>query len=209
MYEDITGIILAGGKSSRMGENKALMKIGNRLVIEKLTDLMTSLFQNVIIIANDSAPYNFLQLPIYSDIFPNKGPLTGIHTGLTYSKTHENFIIPCDTPLLTPEIIRYIANFKTNKPITIPKCDGYIQQLIGRYRKECAHLAKQILLSNQLLLNNKCMVLEFIEKAGGEIIEIESLPFYKKGAFYNMNRPDDYKILVTVLNKNVENIAPK
>jgi len=69
MYKDVTGIILSGGKSSRMRENKSLLKIGERTIIERVWDLMKSLFNEVILITNVAADYKFLNIPIFEDIF--------------------------------------------------------------------------------------------------------------------------------------------
>jgi len=75
MYFDITGIILAGGKSSRMGNNKSFLKLGHKLIIELITDLMKSLFNEVIIITNTPNEYEFLKLVMYKDIYVGKGVL--------------------------------------------------------------------------------------------------------------------------------------
>ena len=91
MYTDITGIILAGGKSTRMGANKSFLKIGEQTVIERITYLMKSVFTNVIIISNTPDEYIFLNLPIYEDVYKGKGPLAGIHSGLKNSDTQKNF----------------------------------------------------------------------------------------------------------------------
>ena len=145
MYNDVTGIILSCGKGSRMGGNKSLLKIGEMTIIERVRDLMQSLFKEVILITNDSADYKFLNIPLFEDLFKHKGPLAGIHSGLTHSSTEQNFIISCDLPFITKEMIKYIVDYKTKKLITIAKADGYIQQLAGKYSKECAYEAEQFL----------------------------------------------------------------
>ena len=118
MYNDITGIILSGGKSTRMGENKSLMKINGKTIIEHVNDLIQSLFSNVILISNNPDEYEFLGIKIYKDIFPGMGPLAGIHSGLKNSSTQKNFIISCDIPLMTPEMIKTIPS-KTNAKFSV------------------------------------------------------------------------------------------
>ena len=207
MYNDVTGIILSGGKSSRMGGNKSLLKIGEMTIIERVRDLMQSLFKEVILITNDPADYKFLNIPIFEDLFKYKGPLAGIHSGLTHSSTEQNFIISCDLPFITKEMIKYIVDYKTKKLITIAKADGYIQQLAGKYSKECAYEAEKIL--NKVLSkkkednkkkNKSISALKLIEKIGAEIISIESLPFYDEKIFLNMNEIEDYNLLLKKLN---------
>jgi len=209
MYKDVTGIILSGGKSSRMGKNKSLLKIGNETIIEKVRDLMKSLFKEVILITNDPADYKLLNIPIFEDLFKSKGPLAGIHSGLTHSSTENNFIISCDVPFITPEMIKYLVDFKTEKLITVAKSNGYIQQLAGRYAKECDYEAEKIL-SDQLSVEAKggnqkkknISVLKLINKVGAEIIHAESLPFYKKKIFFNMNEVEDYNLLLERIYSN-------
>ena len=85
MYKDITGIILSGGKSTRMGSNKSLLKVGNMTVIERVRNLLQGIFKNVILITNDPEDYKFLGLPMFEDVYRHKGPLAGIHSGLVHS----------------------------------------------------------------------------------------------------------------------------
>jgi molybdopterin-guanine dinucleotide biosynthesis protein A len=202
MYDNITGIILSGGKSSRMGENKSLMKIKGKTIIEHVKLLMQSLFNEVILITNDQHEYEFLGLKMFSDIFLRMGPLAGIHSGLFNSLTQKNFIISCDIPLMTPEMIKYLVDFKTDKPVTIAKADGYLQQLCGVYDKICLPFAEEILsnknTSEVRTTDQKkrgCTVLELINLTGAEIIQAESLPFYVKDTFFNMNKRDDFYIV--------------
>ncbi len=206
MYKDITGIILSGGKSSRMGVNKSLLKVGEKTIIERMRDLMQSLFKVVILITNESADYKFLNIPIFEDLFKQKGPLGGIHSGLTHSSTESNFIISCDLPFITKEMIKYIVDFKTEKLLTIVKADGYLQQLAGKYSKDCVYEAEKILkdeLSSEkkdvIQKNRNISVLELIDKIGAEIISAESIPFYKKEIFFNMNDVEDYNLMLEKL----------
>ena len=206
MYDDITAIILSGGKSLRMGTNKSFLKIGDKTVIERMRDLLQSIFKDVILITNEPSDYKFLGLPIYEDVFRHRGPLAGIHSGLKHSKTDINFIISCDLPLMTKEMINYLIEYKSDKLITVAKADGFIQQLAGKYSKECLSPSEKIL---KELVNNenrnvvqkkrKCNVLSLIDLIGAEIIPAESLPFYNEDLYFNMNRTEDYNLLLNKL----------
>jgi molybdopterin-guanine dinucleotide biosynthesis protein A len=203
MHNPVTAIILSGGKSSRMGRNKALLKIGDKTIIERVRDQMQKIFKDVILITNTPDEYKFLDLPIYEDIYKHQGPLAGIHSGLLNSETDTNFIISCDLPLISKEMIEYLVEFKTNKLITIAKVNGYVQQLAGIYFKECLVTAEKIL-KEQVRLKNKnteqkkrdCSALRLINWIGAEIISAESLSFYKEDLYFNMNRAADYNLLV-------------
>ncbi|GBD87252.1 putative molybdenum cofactor guanylyltransferase [bacterium BMS3Abin03] len=209
MYNDITGIILSGGKSSRMGENKSLMKIDGVTVIERVVNLMLSLFSKVILITNSPNDYKFLKLPIYKDIYPYRGPLAGIHSGLYHSTTNINFIISCDIPLMIDEMIKYIIEFNTDKPINICKADGFIQQLVGLYSKSVLPAAEKLLLESteeesrhKKQTKRKCKVLSLIDVVGAEIIDAEKLQFYKEDIFFNMNKPEDYYRVLKIISSN-------
>jgi len=207
MYKDVTGIILSGGKSSRMVENKSFLKIGDITIIERVRDLMQSIFDEVILITNDPADYKFLNIPIFEDLFKHKGPLAGIHSGLTHASSENNFIISCDLPFITPEMIKYLVDYKTEKLITVVKADGYIQQLAGKYSKDCVYEVEKFL-NEQLRSERKGInqkkrnisAIKLIEQVGAEIISAESLSFYKKEIFFNMNDVEDYNLLLERLN---------
>lgn len=206
MYDDINAVILSGGKSTRMGTNKSLLKIGENTVIERMNDLLQSIFKDVILITNEPEDYKFLGVPIYEDVFRHRGPLAGIHSGLKHSKTNINFIISCDLPFMTKEMINYLIEYKTDKLITVAKADGYIQQLAGKYSKECISPAENILKKvvnnenrNVIQKKRKCNVLSLIDVVGAEIIPAESLTFYNEDLYFNMNRSEDYNLLLKKL----------
>ena len=206
MYDDITAVILSGGKSSRMGTNKSFLKIGDKTIIERLRDLLQSMFNDVILITNEPDDYKFLGLPIYEDIFRHRGPLAGIHSGLKHSKTNLNFIISCDLPFMTKEMINYLIDYKTDKLITVAKADGFIQQLAGKYSKECLSPSEKILkegINNEnrdvVQKKRKCNVLSLMDLVGAEIISVESLPFYNEDLYFNMNHTEDYNLLLNKL----------
>ena len=204
--EKITAIILSGGKSSRMGENKSLMKLGNNTVIERVVKLMQTLFPEVILITNTPEEYKFIEIPIYRDIYINRGPIAGIHSGLLNSKTENNFIISCDIPLITSEIINYIVDFETQSPITVCKADGFIQQLAGKYSKSILPEIENILgLQREEKLSpnmkkKRYSLLSLLEIVGAEVIEANDLDFYKEGTFLNMNRQEDYNKILDEIN---------
>ena len=198
MYFDITGIILSGGKSSRMGENKSLLKIGNKTIIERIVELMKDIFSENIIITNTPDEYKFLQLPLYEDIYKWKGPLAGIHSGLTYSKTEKNFVISCDTPLMTKEMIQYIVNFQTRKPIVFCRAAGYRQPLIGVYKKQIIIEIEKFLSDNDETTDKSFH--HFLKKVNAEIIDPQDLLFYKDELFFNVNSPDDYTTILSKYN---------
>ncbi|HEY3249695.1 MAG TPA: molybdenum cofactor guanylyltransferase [Ignavibacteria bacterium] len=206
MYNDITGIILCGGKSSRMGINKAFLKLGESYIIEIISKLMNELFGRVIAITNEPELYKFLNIELFEDIYKDKGPLGGIHSGLIHSMTEKNFIISCDMPLISKETIKFITDFQSEKCIKVPFADGYIQQLCGVYSTKCLSLIEEIFNEDDNQMNGKkCMVLQLVEREGSEIINIEKeINGYKPNTFFNMNDMNQYEEAESIFEKGLD-----
>lgn len=209
MYNNITGIILSGGKSKRMGLNKSFLKIGEMTIIERTADLMKSLFDRVLLITNTPQEYKVLGFEIFEDVYKNVGPLAGIHSGLLHSLTEKNFIISCDMPLIDKGVIDFIINYETDKLITITKADGFIQQLCGLYSKQVLPEIVKLLEVDSIKtisdLQGKCgcKVLQVVKNTNAEIIDIANeYAGYKEGMFLNMNRLEDFEIVKKKLVRN-------
>jgi len=111
---NITGIILAGGKSSRMGQDKGLKIHDGIPFIQHILKAM-NLVTNEILIVTDNVRYKTFGYPCVSDMIPNKGPVGGIYTGLTYTKTSLNLVLSCDIPFITaPVLENLIADYDPN-----------------------------------------------------------------------------------------------
>jgi len=193
MYSDITGVILAGGKSSRMGVNKSFLKLGNQTIIERIVDLMKSIFNEVIIVTNTPDEYKFLNLPLYEDIYKWKGPLAGIHSALIHSQTEKIFVLSCDVPLMSKEMIEYIIEYKTDKSIVFCEAAGYHQPLVGVYSKKILSEIEKFISNNEM--SDKSFH-QFLKIVDAEIIHPEKLSFYNDEIFFNVNRPEDYELIV-------------
>lgn len=201
MRKDITGIILSGGKSSRMQTNKALLKLGNYSVIEIIANKMRSVFSEVIVSANELPDFAFLNMPIIQDEFIGRGSLAGIHTALKTSKTERNFLISCDMPLISTELINYLISINSDKAILLPKVNGRIQQLCGVYSKSIIKEIENIFKLYETDKNIKGSVYELIENVPTEFIDVEHLPFYDENIFLNMNSPKDYEYIKNIFEK--------
>lgn len=202
MYKDITGIILSGGKSSRMGSNKALLQIGNETIIKRITSLMQSIFGNVIIVTNTPEVYKFLNIPLYEDIYKNKGPLSGIHSGLVHSSTKENFFISCDLPLISKELIEYIIEFESDKSIKYCIASGHQHYLAGVYSKNLLPEIEKIINVSPKQSEKKEHKFSFknlLMNIDAEIINLNHLSFYNDDLFFNLNTPKDFEHLKEII----------
>lgn len=198
MRKDITGIILCGGKSSRMQTNKALLKLGDKSVIEIILKEMRKVFEEVIISANDCEDFEFLNIPIIKDCYKNHGPLGGIYSAIKESGTEKNFITTCDLPLITHQIIEYISINSSEKEIIVPTVKGLPQRLFGLYNKSLIEKIEQIVKLSETDRNIKGSIYELHQRVSVELVEVANLPFYNENIFYNMNSPADYKLIKNI-----------
>jgi molybdopterin-guanine dinucleotide biosynthesis protein A len=202
VYTDITGIILSGGKSSRMGTDKALLKLGDESIIERMTKLMKSIFNQVFIVTNTPDDYRYLRVPLYEDIHKHKGPLSGIHSGLVHSSTNKNFFISCDLPLVSEELIKYIIEFKSDKLTRYCFASGRNHYLAGIYRKELLPEIERIFASGASSSEKKDQqfsIQNLLKNIETEAIQIENLPFYNDELFFNLNTQEDLDQLNRIL----------
>lgn len=135
--KNITGIILAGGKSSRMGTDKGFVFYKDKKFIEHIIDAVQNLVDEIIIISNHKN-YNQFGFKRFEDLIKNAGPLAGIYTGLHYSKTENNLVVSCDVPLINKDVLQKLTNQinDTNEVIQL-QSNGKNMPLIAIYKKSC------------------------------------------------------------------------
>ena len=124
---DITGCIIAGGKSKRVAQDKRTYIFKGKSLIEHVIDALGKVFETNIIIANDIELFSELGLPVYPDIIPNLGPLGGIYTALNHTKTRRIFCIASDMPYLSPDFIRYMTSIRGKYDIIVPYINNYYE----------------------------------------------------------------------------------
>jgi len=147
-----TGVILSGGLNTRFdGENKAFISVGGRRIIDRLLDVFSDLFDEIILVTNH--PELFLQwdLAIVTDIFDLRSSLTGIHTGLFYSNNPYAFFSACDTPFLKKELVEILVKQIEQKiDIIMPETAAGFEPLCAIYSKRCLKAAEDHLKANKV-----------------------------------------------------------
>lgn len=134
--KNITGIILAGGKSSRMGADKGFLLLNEKSFIQYSIDALKPLVSKIIIVS-DNADYDAFGLKRVNDVTKNAGPVAGICSGLEASSTEFNLILSCDIPLITSEILqKLIDNIDKVSQIIQIESNGKSMPLIALYKKE-------------------------------------------------------------------------
>ena len=176
----ITGIVLAGGKSSRMGYDKGLAKVGERKMIELVIQSLKKVCDTIIIISNTNA-YNDLNIPVYVDLIKDCGPIGGIFTGLFHSQTDHNLIVACDMPFVSDKLLNNIINHCENNQIVIPSIKNQLEPLCGYYHKN-------ILLEIKSFVDDEEYSVHKIIKH----FKYEAIPFDSNSILLtNVNTPDE------------------
>ena len=183
---DITGAILAGGESSRMGQDKALLELDRKSFIQRIAEVLQEVVECVIIVSDHGERYGFLRLPIYEDIYKNCGPLAGIHSALTNATTEGVFIVSCDMPFLSPEVIRYVIDSKSCDDVTLLSTRNGFQPLCGLYKRGCLPTIEDHLKQGQ------CSVLQCLQEMQTTTLspQFTNIPH----PLMNVNTPGDYEL---------------
>lgn len=131
----ITGLLLTGGASSRMGQNKALLDIDGKKLIERVVQALSAVTDTILIVANDAEPYHFLNLPIVPDIEKGYGPLMGLYSGLKAIRSELAVLAAVDMPFLSPDFLRYLLTLAPDYDVVIPNAYDRLHPLCAIYRR--------------------------------------------------------------------------
>jgi molybdopterin-guanine dinucleotide biosynthesis protein A len=186
-------VILAGGKSSRMGEPKALVVFDGLPLIAHLVSLLRSCFAKIIIVAAPQQKLPELSALLVRDELPFKGPVAGIYYGLRAAAAEFAFVTSCDAPFLNLALIRFLTTRIADCDVVVPYWQNRFQPLHAVYRVSVAPL-----LAQQLERDELRPVALFDRVRTSQIHEDEIRRFDPDGlSFVNMNTPQDYQAALT------------
>ncbi len=188
----MNAVILVGGKSSRMGSNKAFLELKGKTFIELQIELLRKMFDEIFISANTSAEYEYLDLSIFKDVYPGKGPLGGIYTSLINSSSLHTFMLACDMPFVEPELIKHLKDLTKEYDVVIPKSEKGLEPLHAFYSKNCIDPIKRSLDENNL------RIISFLQHVNVKVVELGGLASsdHFKSSIKNLNTMDDYKDVI-------------
>jgi len=146
---DITGIVLAGGKSSRMGLDKGLIKMNHQTFIEVVINAMKPLVGEIIIVSNNSDYDKYGCLRI-NDLIKDSGPIAGLYSGLCFSQSDYNLVLSCDIPFIKTDVLKYLfIDEYTKYDVVQLKSNKKTMPLIAIYHKKCLTTCLTLLRSNE------------------------------------------------------------
>ncbi len=189
--QPISAVILAGGNSTRMGQDKASLPWGDHDILHSIIECIENISQDILIISNQprSLPSS---VRVLSDIIPQCGPLSGIHSGLHHAKFDTAFVISCDMPFVIPEAVQTILNYAAankDRDAVLPLYHGKIQPLFASYQKSSLPVIEQALRSGHYKVSSLCSLLNsfcLTEEMWPSTINLELL-------FKNLNCFSDYQ----------------
>jgi molybdopterin-guanine dinucleotide biosynthesis protein A len=187
VHSQLSGFVLAGGKSTRMGQDKAAVTLNGLTLLQHALAALREVCRNVSILGKHELYGNLG--PVYEDIFPGCGPLGGIHAALSNSQTQFNLIIAVDTPFLAPEFLSYLAEkaIDSRAIVTTPEINDYTQPLCTVYSLDFRSIAEQA-----LRLGNYKIVPLFPKDRTLVLKESELRQFaFAADMFENLNTPED------------------
>ena len=183
----MAAIILAGGKSIRMGENKAFIEVDGVPIISRIYSLFKELFEEVIIVTNQKDLFKNLDSKVYTDLLPDKGALGGLYTGIFFSSFQYSFCVACDMPFIRKALVQYLIKNTKDEDVIVPRTSDGLQPLHAIYSKNCLEPIRKI------IEQGKYKIIDFYRLVRVKIVEENDFlpldPF--RESFINVNTPEE------------------
>ncbi len=149
MGHDIEGLVLAGGRSRRLGTDKALLALHGRPVIQWTVERVASVCDHVTLVVNEPDRYRFLGLPMVTDVTPYGGPLVGLYSGLRHTSAPWTLALACDMPLVRTELLQWLLKCRNAVDAALPVVNGLVQPFPGLYSRDCVGAIDSLLASGK------------------------------------------------------------
>jgi len=190
---ETSGIVLAGGKSLRLGFDKVLETVGNRSLLQLVISEVASLSREVIIVTTSEQTIpqsiDYSRLKVVTDIYPGKGPLGGIYTGLATSTSFYNLVVASDMPFLKQALLRYMIQLSANFDLVVPRVGKLVEPLHAVYTKSCLAPIEHMIRQDKLSVNQ---LFPLVKTRYVEAEEIERFD-PRHLSFFNVNTKADLK----------------
>jgi molybdopterin-guanine dinucleotide biosynthesis protein A len=187
----VSGIILAGGASERLGRDKALIQLWGRPLIAHVAAKLALIVAKVVVVTNEPERYAFLGLDSVPDIYPGIGTLGGLHAGLSAVQSAYGLAVGCDMPFLSVGLLRYMIAQAPSHDVVMPRIGQYYEPLHAIYARRCLPAIEQAIAAGRWRL------LSSLEGARIHYVEEEVVDRYDPQhlSFFNVNTPSDLERL--------------
>lgn len=188
--KNVTAIVLAGGQGKRLGQAKAMLKLGGEVLIEGVIEKVTTLADEVIVVTSNSQnnlPHD-LEAEVFTDIYPGKSALGGVYTGLVKSGNTYNLVVACDMPFLNLGLLEYMTSLASGVDMVTIKVGHNAEPLHGIYSKQCIGPIQNMIEKNDLQINH------LLEAVKVRYIDEDELDKYDPHhlSFFNINNRTDF-----------------
>jgi molybdopterin-guanine dinucleotide biosynthesis protein A len=188
----LTVVIQAGGRSSRMGQDKALMPFLGRPLVARLVERLAGLGDDLLVITNHPEEYAFLRLPLFGDLLPGSGPLGGLYTALQVANHPLVAVVACDMPFLSPDLLAAQRELleRERSDAVIPHSPDGLEPMHGIYRREtCLPVVKAALDTGERKM------IAWFPFARVRVMSEEEISQHDPGfqSFVNVNSPEDFR----------------
>ena len=191
---DISCIILAGGKSLRLGHDKITEKVGNTTLLEKVISRIDSLSKEIVIVTAEEKSFSQIadnpKVKTVCDIFPGRGSLGGIYTGLVKSNSFYNFVIAADMPFLNRDLLAYMIEVADGFDYVIPHIGSFFEPLHSIYSKDCVSPIET------MIERDRKVIIELFEFVKVKYVEAEEIDRFdpRHLSFFNINTFEDLEL---------------
>jgi molybdopterin-guanine dinucleotide biosynthesis protein A len=183
----VSGIVLAGGQSSRLGTDKSFVNVNGQSLIEQIVAKLARLSDDVIIVTNSPEKYDRLEAKLVGDIYPGKGALGGIYSGLRAAANAYSLVVACDMPFLDLNLLRYMILLACGHDVVIPRIGGLLEPLHAIYSQSCLEPI------DRLLARGGLKIIDFFSEVRVRYVEEDEVDIFdpQRLSFFNVNTPND------------------
>ncbi len=192
-FQDITGVILAGGSGKRLGgKEKAFLSFQGATFIGRLIKTFGNLFGRTLIVTNTPEMYAGLGVRVVRDLIPKQGVVQGLITGLFYAPSEWSFVAACDTPLLKQEVVTLVLeSIRTGDQVVLPRSPDGLQPLTAAYHKSCRIPLTEIAARGERSVRLLYDTVETRDIGPEELLAVDP----DLVSFININTPRDMELL--------------
>jgi len=186
-----TSIVLAGGRGSRLGKEKHAEEVAGESLIERTIGSLSLLSTEILIVISNrqskSTFSSYAEAKTVVDLYPGKGPLVGIYTGLVHSSNFYNLAVACDMPFLNLDLLRYMIDLSSGFDVVMPRTGNYKEPLHAVYTKNCLPSMKNLIERGSLKIS------ELLDSVSVRYVEISEIDRFDPEhlSFFNVNTTAD------------------
>ena len=189
LIADVTGVLLAGGKSRRMGQDKRLLSVGDETLYTRSLSVLRAIFERVVVVVAQDSPLVASDAPVLRDVIPHCGSLGGLYTGLKEARTQWVFAVACDMPFLDPGTIRHFTSLKGEGDMIMAKLRNGFQPMHALYHRNCLPIIESLIHAQDFkihrLADHPALRVRVVTPEELSRLDPEGR------SFYNVNTPDD------------------